>query len=84
MKGGKTPICRECLYMAMPRQAERTKNNNGKPRGLCYCKHPEATATFKRVCPRSGREPGFIGFTEMGGDKPKIKTSPRWCPLREG
>jgi len=25
----------------------------------------------------------FIGFTKPGEEYPNIKTSPRWCPLRE-
>lgn len=28
--------------------------------------------------------PNAIGFTKPGGKTPVIKTSPRWCPLREG
>lgn len=35
-----------------------------------------------RVCPRSPRMAGFIDFTAPGENVPKIKTSPRWCPLR--
>lgn len=79
----KTLICAECVHMRMTGRAERTGNNDGNPRGECYCKHPEAEKTFRRICPRSPRAPGFIGFTKMGGDKPQIKTAPRWCPLRE-
>ena len=52
------------------------------PRGDCMCKHPDALETFKRVCPRSPRMAGFIDFTAPGENVPKIKTSPRWCPLR--
>lgn len=41
-------------------------------------------ASFRRVCPKSPRLEAFIGFTKPGGKTPVIKTSPRWCPLREG
>lgn len=78
----KKPTCRECGHMKMTHRAEVTSNNRGKPRGSCYCKHPKAEEVFRRVCPRSPRAPGFIDFTPMGGDKPKIKTAPVWCPLR--
>lgn len=78
-----TPVCGECAYMHMTGRAEKTANNGGIPRGACHCQHPDAIKTFERTCPRSPRMPGFIAFTEMGGDKPKVKTSPRWCPLRQ-
>ena len=56
----------------------------GGPRSSCMCRHPEAVASFRRVCPKSPRLEAFIGFTKPGGKTPVIKTSPRWCPLREG
>jgi len=77
------PTCRTCPYMHMPYRAYCNRNNNGKPRGLCYCKHPDAEAVFMQVCPRSASMPRFIGYTPMGGDRPQIKTSPRWCPRRK-
>ena len=46
------------------------------------CGHPLALETFNKLYPRPHRLACFIGFTECGGSKPKIKTSPRWCPLR--
>lgn len=80
-----TPVCKTCYYMRMTRTAKITGNNshNKGPRGNCCCEHPEAIQTFKRVCPRSPRMPGFIGFTEPGGRTPQIKTSPKWCPIRK-
>ncbi len=77
------PICGTCPHMRMIGRARRDGNNGGNPRGDCVCGHPDAEEAFHRVCPRSPRMAGFIGFTPMGGDKPQIKTSPRWCPLRE-
>lgn len=77
-----TPICRECAHMKMTRRAIVNGNNNGRPRGSCMCQHPEAVKTFYKVCPRSPRMAAFIAYTPMGGDKPQIKTSPKWCPLR--
>nr|DAI03627.1 MAG TPA: hypothetical protein [Caudoviricetes sp.] len=47
------------------------------------CEHPKAVETFERVCPHSPRMAAFIAFTKPGGELPAIKTSPRWCPLRE-
>lgn len=82
MKKKDMPVCRMCPYMHMSGCAYCNGNNSGNPRGSCVCKHPEAVETFYQVCPRSPRTAGFIGYTPMGGDKPQIKTSPRWCPLR--
>ena len=82
MEKRKVPVCGVCPYMRMTGRGNCNKNNDGKPRGNCWCEHPDALEMFRRLCPRSPRAPGFIGFTPMGGNKPKIKTSPRWCPLR--
>ena len=82
MEKQKPPICRTCIYMRMTGRAICNGNNDGNPRGNCWCEHPEAREVFNRVCPRSPRAPGFIGFTPKGGNKPQIRTSPRWCPLR--
>lgn len=82
MEKRKVLICRTCPFMHMTGRALCNGNNDGKPRGYCWCEHPNAREMFQRVCPKSPRAPGFIGFTPMGGDKPEIKTSPRWCPRR--
>lgn len=81
-----TPVCKGCLHMRLSGRANITDNNRyiGGPRGYCMCEHPMARETFKRVCPRSNKLEAFIGFTKPGGNLPTIKTSPRWCPLREG
>ena len=52
----------------------------GGPRGECWCKHPEAEASFAASGNRSAS--CFIAFTAPGGSTPAIKTSPRWCPLK--
>lgn len=75
--------CSECRYMELSGYCLSNGNNNSNPRGHCYCTHPKAEETFARVCPKSPRMPGFIGYTAMGGTLPQIKTAPRWCPLRE-
>lgn len=48
------------------------------------CEHPKAREVFYRLFPRSNRLAGFIGFTSMNDEKPQIKTSPKWCPLKRG
>jgi hypothetical protein len=78
----KTPICKGCLYRSRPYRARITGNNNGRPRASFMCEHPKAFETFNRVCPCSSRMARFIGYSAMGGDAPKIKTAPKWCPLR--
>lgn len=81
-----TPKCAGCSYMGWPVPRRTTGNNRhlDGPRSSCMCRHPEAVASFRRVCPKSPRLEAFIGFTKPGGKTPVIKTSPRWCPLREG
>lgn len=79
-----TPICRICPHMKLIGRANRTGGTaRGGPRGSCFCKHPEAVAMFYKVCPNSPRMAEFIDYTAPGGDVPKKKTAPRWCPLRE-
>lgn len=80
----KIPICRQCEYMKLIGRARITGNSLPEgPRGDCMCEHPKAVETFERVLPRSPRMAAFIGFTKPGEEYPNIKTSPRWCPLRE-
>lgn len=78
------PICRECEYMKLLGRARRTANNAyiGGPRGICHCAHPKACDTFYRICPRSPRMAGFIGFASPGEYVPQLKTSPKWCPKK--
>ncbi len=78
------PACRTCDFMQMTGRARITRNNlhlKGA-RGECMCGHPKARYTFEKVCPRSKRMAGFIGFTAPGENLPQIKTCPKWCPLR--
>lgn len=68
-----SPKCKTCGHVEIDRY------DRGE-RGHCYCNHPHALAAFKA----SGqiRSACFIGFTDMRGNAPTVKTSPRWCPLR--
>ena len=80
----KIPVCRQCEYMKLIGRARITGNSRLEgPRGDCMCEHPKAVEIFERVCPHSPRMAAFIAFTKPGGELPAIKTSPRWCPLRE-
>ena len=80
----KPPVCAECQYMKLTGWAKLTANSWGRkgPRGDCTCNHPAAEETFRKMCPRGPRMPGFIGFTAPGESVPQTKTAPRWCPLR--
>lgn len=79
-----TPVCGKCPNMKVIGRAGITSGTaRGGPRGNCLCEHPDAVAAFNKVCPHSPRMAGFIGYTAPGGDVPQIKTSPRWCPLKE-
>ncbi|MCI9166503.1 MAG: hypothetical protein HFF64_10970 [Oscillospiraceae bacterium] len=76
--------CAICPRMTILYRANLNRNNDHlhRPRGSCFCKHPEAEAAFHLVCPRSGSTPGFIAFTKRDSDKPDLKTAPRWCPRK--
>ncbi len=71
------PKCSSCPQMQL---LERRRSY--ATRAECHCLHPLALETFLRVCPDSPRMPRFIDYTAPWGTKPKIKTSPKWCPLR--
>lgn len=76
--------CAACPMMKIIGRARYTDNNDhlSRPRGSCYCRHPEAEAAFRLICPGSGRASCFIAFTRGGTDGPDIKTAPRWCPRK--
>ena len=82
-KKGKAPVCSLCPYMKLGGRAICNGNNNGRPRADCFCTHPDARETFYRMFPRSPKMATFIGYTAMGGNVPQLKTSPKWCPLKE-
>ncbi len=84
MKNYETIIrCIDCPLMEISGYARITAANYSKrPRGNCFCKHPDAERVFKEYCPNSPRMPCFISFTQTDSGKPDIKTSPRWCPLK--
>lgn len=70
-------------YEKLPEEVARRLTSGtswGGPRGECWCKHPEAEASFAASGNRSAS--CFIAFTAPGGSTPAIKTSPRWCPLK--
>lgn len=73
--------CSDCEHMELVGRARLTSGTSwGGPHGECWCKHPEAEASFAASGNRSA--PCFIAFTAPGGSTPAIKTSPRWCPLK--
>ena len=80
-----TPKCVGCTYARLACTARATGNNFhlGGPRSEFMCDHPAAVKSFNRVCPQSNRMAGFIGYSRPGRIVPAIKTSPRWCPLRD-
>lgn len=76
--------CNNCRYMHMTGRVNLTKNcRSAGPRGECFCEHPRAREAFEKMIPRSHRMATFIGFTAPGGNVPQLKTSPKWCPLKE-
>jgi len=76
--------CAACPLMKILGRARYTGNNSHmeRPRGECFCKHPDALAAFEIVCRSSHRTTGFIAFTVKGTDEPDIKTTPKWCPRK--
>lgn len=69
--------CSECEYCTHYRKP-------GNARAEFICKHPNQKYIndylFKNKISRSV---GFIDFGEKWSDECPIKTSPRWCPLKE-
>lgn len=76
--------CATCPMMEIIGRARYTRNNShmARPRGDCFCKHPDAIAAFEMFCPRGRRMAGFIAHTAKASDIPDIKTAPRWCPRK--
>ncbi len=76
--------CTNCPMMRVTTSARIVYENIGKkPKGDCFCEHPDAKQMFKERCPKRLKIPGFIAFTKPDSDKPNIKTTPRWCPRKQ-
>lgn len=75
--------CKYCEFCVQRGQANSTKNNAyGYPRKKYYCTNPLALELPIGAFGNKSRE--FIGFgTSEYGSPLSIKTSPRWCPLRD-
>ena len=66
--------CRGCPYLEI-RRTEKAM------RGFCHCSHESAAALSKVLTVEN--ENAFIAFTpKTDPNTPKVKTSPRWCPLK--
>lgn len=76
--------CSNCPYLKIRGSAKITRNNRHLKgaRSSCYCEHPRAEKIFVKMFPKSPKEPGFVSFTAPGEITPMIKTSPKWCPLK--
>lgn len=74
--------CSECPFMKIPYRTKENWLNRGNTRGACYCTHRDVYEAFKVMFPFSNHAVGFICFTDGGGDIPKTKGTPRWCPRR--
>ncbi len=75
--------CADCPMMRTTTRERMVYANIGqKPKGDCFCDHPNAKQLFEEFSPKSSRVPGFIAFTKPNSDEPKIKTTPRWCPRK--
>lgn len=78
------PRCKECQYCELHNRADsRFVGWHSYGRGYFFCENSE---TKKLPIKEFGNKmPGFIGFgTPEYDTKLKMKTSPRWCPLRGG
>ena len=83
--GGKTIEFRK--YDPLPKATTALTEGvtpEGQKLNMGAVSYTHLVASFRRVCPKCPRLEAFIGFTKPGGKTPVIKTSPRWCPLREG
>lgn len=70
--------CKECKYM------KAIKSRGMNIRYNCYCYHPNQRYIINYFAEKRIKKAiGFIDFSEPYIPKPKIKNSPKWCPLRE-
>ena len=75
MSKNNTPRCSICMYCENMGRSQVQSRNAGRKH--YYCTNPSAQTP-------SNRAKGFIAFGENTyGSHIQIKTSPRWCPLRE-
>lgn len=72
----KTPKCKECNYCKSMGRSQSQRNRIGGRH--YYCGYSDSAKLDPRMT-------GFISIGDATIDSPiKIKTSPRWCPLRGG
>lgn len=76
--------CSACPYLIVPIRNNVSTSNVGmsRPRGCCYCNHPNAPTELDKIVPGTAVGPGFIAYTKGYSDVPNIKTAPRWCPIK--
>ena len=79
-----TICCATCRWMRINGYATANPANAHmeKPRGRCYCSHPEMEPAFRLIAADSKWGVGFITFTKANSDEPSLKTASRWCPIR--
>lgn len=72
--------CSDCEHMGLMGRARLTSGTSwGGPRGECWCKHPEAEASFAASGNRSA--PCFIAFTAPGGSTPRDQNVAEVVPV---
>ena len=77
VQGGIKMRCRECRYKKSVRGIHSTRYS-------CYCKHPNQDYIRHYYSKNNiNRTLGFICFTKPYTMEMSIKTSPKWCPLKE-
>lgn len=70
--------CSECEY------CKEAPSGTHSSRGSFYCKHPNQK--FIKNYYKENRISRMVGFIDYGkpyGHAPKLKTAPRWCPLKK-
>lgn len=68
--------CKECNYCKGLSSANATRMQ-------FHCYHPNYNYIYNYFEKhKMSKMPAFIGFGEKFSDKPSIKTSPAWCPLK--
>lgn len=72
--------CKECEHCKMLSRANAVAGYI-YGRGEFWCRNPETDKLPLKIF--GSKAPGFIGFgTPEKESKIQVKTSPRWCPIR--
>lgn len=70
--------CKDCKY------AKSIQIRGTNKAYQCFCDHPDKGYVANYFAENHMvKMVGFLGFSEPYKPEPKIKTAPKWCPLKK-